>query len=192
MSKEQVITLPTSLGNAEARKTARDVPWDICYPWGGDRFYGSEPEVRKRMQRAIDSYEKAEAAAEAALASCGVETKAEKALREDREKMEADAAAGVRRQVRIESIEGDERWWGEYVGGGVYKSLNAALSGAPLALPADYDMAPMREKLPDYPGPDQNGKSCRVCWGHLLKCKQTARGLQVEQIVGWEGERKST
>lgn len=90
--------------------------------------------------------------------------------------------------ARILSIENDECWWGEHVGDGVYKSLNHALSAAPLALPADYDMGPMRESLPGYPGPEENGKSFRICWGHLLKCGKTSRGLQVVSIVGWEGE----
>lgn len=64
--QEQVVTLPTSLGNAEARKTDPNTPWDICYPWGGDRFYGTLPQVRTRMQRAIKNYE-AQAAKEEAV-----------------------------------------------------------------------------------------------------------------------------
>lgn len=62
MKLRQVITLPTSLGDAEARKTAPNTPWDISYPWGGNRFYGSVPEVRARMAKAIAAFEKEEAA----------------------------------------------------------------------------------------------------------------------------------
>lgn len=57
---EKIIVLPTSLGNAEARKTAPNTPWEISHPWGGDRFYGTEVQARKRMQKLIDAYEKAE------------------------------------------------------------------------------------------------------------------------------------
>lgn len=95
-----------------------------------------------------------------------------------------------RETVRIVSLEQDERWWAEHVEGDVYKSLNAALSAAPLNLPKDYDMSPMHEKLPDYPGPEHNGESFRVCWGHLMKCKKLVNGdVQVVEIVGWEGDR---
>jgi len=60
--KIQTIQMSTSLGQAEATKTEPSTPWDIGYPWGGDRFFGSAPEVRARMKKAITAYEKSEEA----------------------------------------------------------------------------------------------------------------------------------
>lgn len=60
-----------------------------------------------------------------------------------------------RERVRGTCSEGDETWWADHVEGDTYKSLNSALSAAKLDLPADYDMGPMREYLPGYPGPEK-------------------------------------
>jgi hypothetical protein len=44
------ITLPTSLGDAEATKPAFvDEPWEINYPWASYRYYGTRSEVERVM-----------------------------------------------------------------------------------------------------------------------------------------------
>ncbi len=63
MAEKKVIQMETSLGMAEAVKDDQGTPWEINYPWGADRFYGSAGEVRARMKRQIEAYEKAEAEA---------------------------------------------------------------------------------------------------------------------------------
>lgn len=55
------IQIDTSMGAAEALKDKNNEPWEINYPWGAERFYGTEPQVRARMSQAIAEYEKAEA-----------------------------------------------------------------------------------------------------------------------------------
>ncbi len=62
MQKTQVITMPTSLGNAEAHRENPSEPWKIGYPWTDARFYGSEEQTRRLMKRTIAGYEKAEKA----------------------------------------------------------------------------------------------------------------------------------
>lgn len=57
LSNDIVITIPTSLGNAEARKSKQREPWDICYPWGADRFYGTADQVKRRMEAAIAKHD---------------------------------------------------------------------------------------------------------------------------------------
>ncbi len=57
MSK-QTVTVPTSLGPAEAIKDSREAPWVIGYPWTDEQFYGSITEVRAHMRKAIDAYER--------------------------------------------------------------------------------------------------------------------------------------
>jgi len=57
----QIVTVPTDLGDAEANKDAQGDYWQINYPWGGDRYYGTKTQVKSRMGKAITSYEKIEA-----------------------------------------------------------------------------------------------------------------------------------
>lgn len=61
MPTPQTVTLPTSLGCAEATRASLNSPWEIGYPWGDDRFYGTEDEVRARMTARIAEYEAEEA-----------------------------------------------------------------------------------------------------------------------------------
>lgn len=56
----QTITMPTSLGDAEATRDRGkwghgSNPWEIKYPWGGDKFYGTVTEVKNRMKKNIDN-----------------------------------------------------------------------------------------------------------------------------------------
>ncbi len=54
MSKQQEVTVDVDGGEtATATKEAPSEPWEIFYPWGGDRFYGTVTEVRARMQAEI-------------------------------------------------------------------------------------------------------------------------------------------
>jgi hypothetical protein len=52
MSSKEV-KVPTREGMAVAIKEKSSEPWKIGYPWGDQRFYGSAPEVRAIMKRAI-------------------------------------------------------------------------------------------------------------------------------------------
>ena len=45
--------METDDGLAEATKDAQGEPWEIAYPWGDDRFYGTKSEVEKRMRKRI-------------------------------------------------------------------------------------------------------------------------------------------
>lgn len=49
----QTITLETEDGPAEASKAGPDAPWEILYPWGGDRLYGTKAEALALMRRRI-------------------------------------------------------------------------------------------------------------------------------------------
>ncbi len=53
----QNVTLNTSLGEAVAVRgemaTTGQREWNIAYPWGDDRFYGTKGEVTKRMRANI-------------------------------------------------------------------------------------------------------------------------------------------
>ena len=55
--KLQTVTLPTEHGDAEATRTAIGMAWDINYPWGADRFYGTAAQVKARMRAAITVHE---------------------------------------------------------------------------------------------------------------------------------------
>jgi len=55
--KLQTVTLPTQHGDAEATRTAIGMAWDINYPWGADRFYGTAAQVKARMIRAIAAHD---------------------------------------------------------------------------------------------------------------------------------------
>lgn len=87
-------------------------------------------------------------------------------------------------RVRIEG----ESWWAEHVEGDIYMSRNNTVSGLLLDLPPGYDMEPMRNALPRYPGPEDNGKYFRAFVGHLLRCERVGDRLTVVAIVGWKGE----
>ena len=47
----------TELGEAEAMQEGLNEQWNISYPWGHDRFYGTESQVRIRMRRTIETEE---------------------------------------------------------------------------------------------------------------------------------------
>lgn len=49
----RIVQMETSLGKAEATKAKQSDPWTINYPWGGDTFYGTVPEVKARMRKNI-------------------------------------------------------------------------------------------------------------------------------------------
>jgi len=49
----QVVQLETEDGMSEATKPAQDEAWEISYPWGGDRFFGSKSQVEARMKKRI-------------------------------------------------------------------------------------------------------------------------------------------
>ncbi len=51
--KVQRVEMETDDGLAEATKDAQGEPWEIAYPWGDDRFYGTKSEVEKRMRKRI-------------------------------------------------------------------------------------------------------------------------------------------
>lgn len=61
MTYPKTVTVETDDSIAEAIKDAQGDYWVIGYPWGGDKFYGSSPEVRSRMKKALARYEKTEA-----------------------------------------------------------------------------------------------------------------------------------
>jgi hypothetical protein len=49
-----VITLPTLHGDAVATKAPfSDEPWEIGFPWGDHRMYGSRAEVTAEMKKRI-------------------------------------------------------------------------------------------------------------------------------------------
>jgi len=49
----QAVQLETEDGTAEATKGAQDEPWEIGYPWGDDRFFGSKSQVEAHMKKRI-------------------------------------------------------------------------------------------------------------------------------------------
>ena len=55
----KTITVSTSLGDAEAVRDSPREPWDISYPWGASRFYGSPKQVEKLMKETVVQYEAA-------------------------------------------------------------------------------------------------------------------------------------
>jgi hypothetical protein len=58
---ELVVTLLSSEGICEARrpraKHHTEEPWEIAYPWGDDRFYGTRAQVESRMRKRIAAVE---------------------------------------------------------------------------------------------------------------------------------------
>lgn len=56
------VVIATSQGDAEAVREGAGSVWEIGYPWGDDRFYGSRAEVTSRMRNRIAEEEAAEAA----------------------------------------------------------------------------------------------------------------------------------
>lgn len=62
MTTPQRITLDTDEGPAEAVKAGPDAPWEIGYPWGDDRFYGTKPQAEARMRERIANEQSASAA----------------------------------------------------------------------------------------------------------------------------------
>jgi hypothetical protein len=56
MSGKSVITVNTMHGNAEAIRDKPDEPWEINYPWGADRFYGTVPELIRHMDKEISGH----------------------------------------------------------------------------------------------------------------------------------------
>jgi len=61
------IALRTSLGMAEAvRETGKadDIPWEIHYPWGDDKFYGTASQVKARMKKNIAENDEEDAGGE--------------------------------------------------------------------------------------------------------------------------------
>jgi hypothetical protein len=55
------VEMETRDGMAQAVKDERDVPWEISYPWGAARFYGSASQVKSKMRKAIVQQEELEA-----------------------------------------------------------------------------------------------------------------------------------
>jgi hypothetical protein len=50
----KIITMPTENGDAEAvRIGPAHAVWEICYPWGAGRFYGTPAQVRALMRERI-------------------------------------------------------------------------------------------------------------------------------------------
>lgn len=56
--KSKKVTLPTSLGDAEAHRDRPKDAWQIGYPWKSERFYGTASEVKAKMKAEIDEYER--------------------------------------------------------------------------------------------------------------------------------------
>jgi hypothetical protein len=46
-----LVRFHTEDGDGEALKTSRDEPWEISYPWGARRFFGSQPELKAVIKR---------------------------------------------------------------------------------------------------------------------------------------------
>ena len=54
MSKyPQIVQVETEDGTAEATKSGQDEAWEISYPSGGDRFFGSKYQVEAHMKKRI-------------------------------------------------------------------------------------------------------------------------------------------
>lgn len=47
------ITVTSSIGNATALKTTRTNHWEVTFPWGRERFFGSAADTRQHMERRI-------------------------------------------------------------------------------------------------------------------------------------------
>ncbi len=90
-------------------------------------------------------------------------------------------AVPPRKRFRLYLDGGSESAWCEHMGGTTYRALNACLSSVPLKLP--------QEALATLPvgHPTEEGRECRVHWGHLIECKPLRDGVvEALHIIGMD------